>query len=257
MWSSCIVCSPGSSNMPFSSSSRFLTHHASRHAHVLLLMHTILRSSLDFSVGRGVCSIVVLLIPIPPWGDENKRWPLMSRKTKLMRTWRQKLRRREEMNASPLPEATNGQQRPFSSHQKHHPTKHDSIAVISMFICLMVMLTIVLFGAFTDAHIGSISWLIILATAWLPGIVILILFSFSEWNDPGEKRDQTSIDRWNSCRKCWKMKILKWKQNKCSYRPTRRLPTIIEQDPGSLNSLFLNRTDRFLYWKYPCSDRSK
>ena len=112
--------------------------------------------------------------------------------------WHHKPKRHEGMNTSLLlPETTNGQhhQRLFSSHQKHRPMRRDSIAVISMSISLMVVLTFVLFGAFTDARVGPVSWLVILATIWLPGTVILILFSLSKWNDPGSHRDQTSIDQ--------------------------------------------------------------
>ena len=54
----------------------------------------------------------------------------------------------------------------------------------------MIVLTIVLSGAFASTHVGPISWMVILATIWLPGIAILTLVPFSQWNDPGKDRDE-------------------------------------------------------------------
>jgi hypothetical protein len=79
-----------------------------------------------------------------------------------------------------------------AAQKMHRPTKRDMLVVTGTAICLMSVLSLVMYGVCAQMHAGPLAWLVLLAIIWLPGGSLLVLFPFSRWPETRLERKQLS-----------------------------------------------------------------
>lgn len=79
-----------------------------------------------------------------------------------------------------------GSRHPVHQRMDRPLTPRDLLIVTAIACSLMIGLSFMLYGACTRMHTGVVTWLVLIATIWLPGGCLLLLFPFSRW--PIEKR---------------------------------------------------------------------
>ncbi len=78
-----------------------------------------------------------------------------------------------------------------TTQKTHRPTKRDIFVVTSIGICLMGVLSLVMYGACIQMHASPLVWPVLLTTIWLPGGGLLVLFPFSRWSDSARKQAES------------------------------------------------------------------
>lgn len=93
------------------------------------------------------------------------------------------------------------QRQSVSELKTHRPSTCDILVVTGGAICLMAVLSLVMYAVCAQMHAGPIVWLVLLATIWLPGVSLLVLFPFSRWPETRLERKQIVGEHNNEGRK--------------------------------------------------------